>query len=163
MGKKIFLIIKYIIITVVTIALLLLIASNFNFKVNKIGAYKFLNVLTGSMEPNIPKESFIIVKSVDKNNISVGDVITYKAKNSNALVTHRVFCINENNEYITKGDANEVLDLHPVEFNRVLGVVVYHIPNLGGVLLLLKENILLLVLGFIFIYFLYILFLKFRS
>ena len=73
-------------------------------------------VMTPSMEPEIPAQSYILLKRVDPSTIKVGDVITFLSddpdlKSLNAYNTHRVVeIIGDNEEFVTKGDANSIDD-----------------------------------------------------
>ena len=83
-------------------------------------------VISGSMEPEILVNDLVIVHEEDS--YSVGDVITYESGDS--VVTHRI--ISESAEgYITKGDANNTEDLHPVSKHSVVGKVAGVIPGVG--------------------------------
>ena len=63
------------------------------------------NVISGSMEPEIPVGSLVYVKSVAFNELSEQDVIAFEAGAS--IVTHRIVSIDSGNQLITtKGDAN---------------------------------------------------------
>ena len=57
-----------------------------------IGGYSVLNVLSTSMQSEIPKGSLIITSSVDPSTIRLGDDITFLVSNT-ASVTHRVTVI----------------------------------------------------------------------
>lgn len=92
-----------------------------------------LKVLSGSMEPKIKVGDIVLVKKVDPSNIKEGDVITYKIKN-NIYVTHRVVEVvkNHNSTYfITKGDANNIIDSEQVVAENLVGKVFLRIPKLG--------------------------------
>ncbi len=97
-------------------------------------------VLTGSMTPNYPAGTLVIVKPTDVQQIHIGDVITYQlASNQPAVVTHRVIQIMEPTtpngtvKFITKGDANSLPDAAPVKPVQVRGVLWYAVPYLGWV------------------------------
>lgn len=89
------------------------------------GGYGCLIVLSGSMEPEIEKGEFVLIKK--EENYQVGDIITYQIEDY--LVTHRIIRMNENN-IITKGDAN-----NEEEFNRkdmeIIGKVKFHSKAIG--------------------------------
>ncbi|HEY4225542.1 MAG TPA: signal peptidase I [Pseudolysinimonas sp.] len=97
-------------------------------------------VLTGSMTPNYPAGTLVIVKPADVQQIRIGDVVTYQiTSNQPAVVTHRVIQIIEPTtsagtvSFITKGDANSLPDAAPVKPVQVRGVVWYAIPYVGWV------------------------------
>lgn len=87
--------------------------------------YSIFEVATGSMAPSINQNDIIITKK--NNNYEVNDVITFSSDNS--YITHRIIGIN-NNEFITKGDANNTVD-KPVNIDNVVGKVIKIYPNLG--------------------------------
>ncbi|WP_448221553.1 signal peptidase I [Gordonia iterans] len=95
-------------------------------------------VLTGSMRPDYPPGTLIVVKPRPVDQIQAGDVITYQLRSGEpGVVTHRVVEVTEaeNGEprFITKGDANNVLDEPPVRPVQIRGVLWYSIPYLGYV------------------------------
>lgn len=101
-----------------------------------LGSAHTLTVLTGSMQPTIPAGSVVVVKQVEPRSIALGDVITYATTDSMTgaaeLVTHRVVGIQPGPVFVTKGDANQVVDERPVRADQVRGRVWYHLPLLGS-------------------------------
>lgn len=111
------------------------------------GQYVFRNFYTpyivqsGSMEPALPLGSLVLVKP--KSFYSVNEVITFRANNSNDLVTHRITEITYLAAqagpagtrrfplYHTKGDANEDADPTTVQINQVVGNVRFLVPYVG--------------------------------
>ena len=108
--------------------------------------YSFMNVLTWSMEPDIPQGSMVIVRRADPAAIRIGDVITYM-KDDKTSVTHRVIGITENFEgsgergFETQGDGNDTPDFAIVPAINVVGVVKVHVPRVGGWLEWLRGNL----------------------
>lgn len=103
--------------------------------------YKTFSIISGSMEPKININDIVIVKNVDKNQIKINDIITFKTEND--TVTHRVINIKLiDNEliYTTKGDSNEVTDIEKIEYNQIEGKYVGKIPKIGKLLSLLKNK-----------------------
>lgn len=93
--------------------------------------YKILLVQSGSMEPSIHTGDLIIVKPFE--NYSPGDVITF-FNSSQQKVTHRITKIqNQNHEeqFLTKGDANNSEDVGSVHKKQILGKVTIKLPYLG--------------------------------
>lgn len=113
-------------------------------------------VLTGSMEPKYKVGTIIYYSKVEKDEIKVNDVITFKTSN-NEIVTHRVNNIVED-RYETKGDANETTDPKLVEYEDIVGKVgKFYIPYVGyGInfinnhLYLIVFVVIILVLEFVF-------------
>ncbi|KTG30959.1 signal peptidase I [Haloferax profundi] len=105
-----------------------------------VGAEHSYVVLTGSMEPSIGAGDVVIVDERPTDRISEGDVITFVpggySSQSDVRVTHRVVDIHERADglyFETKGDANEDPDPALVRSDRVIGVVMFHIPWFGYV------------------------------
>jgi signal peptidase len=95
-----------------------------------------LTVLTGSMTPDIPVGSVVLIRPVDPQTLEVGDVATYQVSpESEALVTHRVIKVRgagDDLELVFKGDANRGADQTPVVPAQVRGEVWFHVPFLGS-------------------------------
>lgn len=102
--------------------------------------YQSYNIMSGSMEPEIPVGSLVYVKPIAPEDIETGDVIAFSSNDS--VIVHRTV---ENHivegEIITKGDANEQEDMSPVAYQSVLGRVERHIPYLGQLMLILGSGI----------------------
>ena len=88
------------------------------------------NIETGSMEPEVPVGSMIIVESCDPGDLAEGDIIAYSAGES--VIAHRVVSNNVlEGQLETKGDANEEKDLEPVDYAQVIGKVSKVMPGAG--------------------------------
>ncbi|MEJ9078035.1 signal peptidase I [Gordonia malaquae] len=103
--------------------------------VPKIAGGRPYTVLTGSMRPDYPPGTLIVVKPKPVDLIEVGDVITYQVRSGQSdVITHRVVEIahapNGELRFITRGDANGRND-DPVRPVQVRGVLWYSIPYLG--------------------------------
>lgn len=95
-------------------------------------------VLTGSMRPDLPPGTLVVVKPVAPDDIRTGDVITYQLESGKAaVVTHRVVAVGATVKgepsFRTRGDANDVPDADPVRPVQVKGRVWYSAPYLGHV------------------------------
>jgi signal peptidase len=96
--------------------------------------FRVFNVISGSMEPTYSVGDLLYVKPVEPETVRVGDPITFVLNENLVVATHRVMDIDEENQFfITKGDANENQDAAPVHFNNLIGVPKFHIPLLGYV------------------------------
>ena len=108
--------------------------------------YKTYTVISGSMEPTLHVGSLTIVKQTASEKIITGDIITISMTGNNPMMaTHRVVGIdNTKRTFTTKGDANNNNDA-PLEFNRLVGRMVFSIPYLGFLAVFIKtrEGILL--------------------
>ena len=112
------------------------------------GGIELKIVQSGSMEPEIPVGSLLIVRAVDT--YKVGDVITFGPDTKKQIpTTHRIIEETKNNgvtQFTTKGDANTVNDEKPVYKKDIIGKVVLSVPKLGFVLDFAREP-----LGFLFL------------
>lgn len=96
-------------------------------------------VISESMEPEIPVGSAVYVKGTEPEMLSEGDVIAFQRGDS--VITHRVM---ENKvqerALVTKGDANNREDTAPVSYDDVIGKVEIHMPAIGIVLAFLSGD-----------------------
>jgi len=96
-----------------------------------------LTVLSGSMTGTYEIGDVVVVKPVDTDELGVGDVITFQPVSDDpTLTTHRIESISvgsEGRSFVTRGDANNVADLSPVEPGQVVGEVWYSVPLVGYV------------------------------
>ena len=99
------------------------------------GIYPY-TVLSGSMEPTYHTGSLIYVKDVDPFQLRSGDVITFML-DEDTLATHRIVEVVPDPEdpstirFMTKGDANDVVDGSLVHYKNVVGTPIFSIPYLG--------------------------------
>lgn len=119
----------------------------------KLLGWSLLEVLTGSMDPNIPVDSLITVDtSVKAKDLEPGDVVVL-ALGDGLHVTHRLMENLEDQEIlITKGDNNNIVD-SPAHYSRFVGKVVMSVPKLGHLAsnFASKENI-PYVMGFLIVF-----------
>lgn len=106
-------------------------------QVPQVMGYSMLRVLTGSMEPDIPEQSMLLVRQTDPEALEIGDVISFFSPDptlNGALNTHRIVGIEDDGtglRFITKGDANVLEDQQAVDARQVIGRVVFVAPLLG--------------------------------
>ena len=133
--KKILRIIKTVLNVVIGIfiALFLLVVCLQRFTDNNLSLFGFrmFTVLTGSMEPKYNVGDVLFSKSIDPDEIQVGDAISYLGKSGDVkdkVVTHEVIEIenDENGEKIfhTKGIANIIED-PIVHADQIYGKVIH--------------------------------------
>lgn len=126
-------------------------------KTPSIFGYKNFIVLTGSMEPTLNIGDIVITKETTE--IQEQDIISFREKNSNSVITHRVVEIKEKNEkiiYITKGDANSGNDTELLSIENIEGKYSFKIPFVGKIILFLQKPIGMIILCLIFSIFLMI-------
>ena len=108
--------------------------------------YSYFTVLTSSMQGEIPKGSFILVRQTDPQKLKTGDNITYML-NWNTSVTHKIVSIYENYKnsgargFQTKGINNASPDDEIVYEKNVVGKVALVLPVVGAVISFLGANI----------------------
>jgi len=102
--------------------------------------YQLKSVLSGSMEPNIKTGSIIAINSdIDKEKLREGDVIAFSEDGS--VITHRIVEILKEEQYITKGDANNANDLNPVPAESIIGKYSgFTVPFVGYILSFTPSN-----------------------
>ena len=116
--------------------------------------YAFFEVLTDSMQSDIPQGSLILTKQIEYENIRAGDDITFWV-DKKTTVTHRVISIIENYEnsgqrgFQTQGIENPSPDPDIVYAANIVGKVAWYLPFLGQSLAWLRINwwMCLLVIG----------------
>lgn len=98
-------------------------------------------VMSGSMEPFYHVGSIVVVdKHISPESIQVGDPITFH-KGENQVATHRVVEKNEDSrEFVTKGDANEDIDVAPVAYEDVIGKAGLSVPLVGYIPLYMRTK-----------------------
>lgn len=109
--------------------------------------FSLYTIISGSMEPNIKVYDVVFDVDVkDVNTIKVGDVITFISSSNltgGETITHRVKEVIETEEglrFRTKGDNNPVEDDAFVEPNKILGKVLFKIPQLGRIQFLVLKS-----------------------
>ncbi|MCL2030483.1 MAG: signal peptidase I [Oscillospiraceae bacterium] len=112
----------------------------------RIAGYSYFTVLTSSMQDEIPRDSFILVKQTDPRDIRAGDNITY-TRDAGAPVTHKVVGIYEDylaagaRGFRTQGTNSEIPDKDVVPEANVVGKVIFTLPGAGAVLSRLESSI----------------------
>ena len=91
------------------------------FKDNRMLFFYFYKVSSGSMEKTLHVNDYILV--MESNNYKAGDIITFR-NNKNKIITHRIVSVN-NNEIVTKGDANLNVD-KTIYKDQIIGKVILH-------------------------------------
>jgi len=145
----------YILLAVIVIVIVLTVRTNNTPHI--VLGYSVLTVLTPSMQSEIPQGSFVLTKSIDPNNLKLGDDITY-ARTTDSTVTHRIVGIYENYQssgkrgFETKGIENSKTDQQIVMEENIVGKVIYHNLLIGNILSFVRKNVLVcVILGVIII------------
>ncbi len=94
------------------------------------------NVLSASMQEEIPKGALVLTRRVEPGTLKIGDDITYM-RDAQTTVTHRIIGIIEDYEntgqraFETKGVMNKERDKLLVPAANVVGKVIFHNHALG--------------------------------
>ena len=110
----------------------------------------FFIVISDSMVPAIQAGDVVVLESVQPQEIAVGDVIAFKppVKTVAETLVHRVTRVNFGEEgalmYVTKGDANQLEDSFKVEYDDVVGRVLFKVPYIGQAFFLFTNPLVLI-------------------
>ena len=133
-------------LAVVMIMITVLTSGTENGAPKTIFGYSYFTVISKSMQDEIPKGSFILVKDRDAKSLKVGDTITY-IRDRNTSVTHKIVDIFENYNksgargFQTKGVNNANPDSDIVYEANIVGKVILAIPVLGAAMSWLAANV----------------------
>ena len=105
-------------------------------RVPSVFGYSIVNIVSGSMEDQIPQDSYVLIKKIDANEVKINDVICFYSTDPTIYGmpnTHRVVedPIKTDNgyEFVTRGDANLADDKVTARGDRLIGV---YVKNLDG-------------------------------
>jgi len=106
--------------------------------------YSLKMVTSGSMTPTIKIGAIVMVRAATSYKIK--DIITFQVGSGKRdIVTHRIIS-RKGDEFITKGDANNVADINPVKKENILGRVVFNISYAGYIANVISSKIGILIL-----------------
>ena len=97
--------------------------------------YGFSVVLSGSMEPELNVNDFVIIKKLESYQQS--DIVVYQDESS--LVIHRIIDMDEETA-VTKGDANEIADA-PIKISAIKGKLIASVPSIGLIIRFLQSPV----------------------
>ena len=86
--------------------------------------YRILHVVTGSMEPTISVDDYIVVQDVNPEDLEKDDIIAFYTEDQEIkgkMVIHRIVDIQADGRFVMKGDANPVADPLTVRGDQVVG------------------------------------------
>ncbi len=149
MKKVIGKIINVLLVVLIFLCVGVLLLVGYNAKQGKattVLGYGFMAVQTGSMSPDYPIGTVIIIKETEPSELERNDVITFYSSNphlGNMIVTHRIMAVSDDGDgtysYTTQGDANEIPDEYPAESEKIIGKVVGK-STLMQKLMTIREN-----------------------
>lgn len=145
-GRMIFYIFSAVIIVLLALLLFAVIVTKQSGEPIMILKHSVMIIDTENMGDSIPKDSAIILKKVDIDSLSVGDIIAVRdqAANTNAYttITTQIVRLNPTPEgltFITKGFATTVEDNRLRTEKDIYGQVISIIPSVGKFLLFVKS------------------------
>lgn len=97
----------------------------------------------GSMEPAIPMGAVVIATPVAAGDLTVGDVVSVRVGEQQAIFTHRITRLVERDGAVwlqTKGDANDDDDPSIIPATAVIGRVAVTLPYAGYAVRLLSTS-----------------------
>ncbi len=147
--KKLPLIIEWTIFLVGLCLLAYVFICTYRGKTANLFGVNVLHIITGSMEPTISKDDYILVKKCGEGSLKEDDIIAFYSEEPNIygrVVVHRIIKINEDGTYVTKGDANKTYDMRSIRDDQVIGRYVDRIWFLNWVKSFLDFRKLLLLL-----------------
>lgn len=123
-----------------TLILLSVVASCLPVTVPRLMGYEIYDVVSGSMEPEIPVGSILYVEKAEPEDVQSGEVIAFWSNDS--VIAHRVV----QNKIVegvfsTKGDANAGEDMNDVTYDALIGRVKMHYPMLGHLMALYTSSV----------------------
>lgn len=127
-----------------------------------LAGYTPLTVASDSMSPTFRAGDLIIIRKCDPETLKEGDIVTFHTiiNNEFALNTHRITEIQDlggARSYVTKGDNNELADIHMIADGDIVGKYVCHLAGFGKVMSFLSSSLgfLLVIVLPLLIFFIY--------
>ena len=131
-------------------------------QVASLAGYTPLTVASDSMSPTFRAGDLIIIRKCDPQTLKEGDIVTFHTiiNNEFALNTHRITEIQDlggARNYVTKGDNNELADIHMIADGDIVGKYVGHLAGFGKVMSFLSSSLgfLLVIVLPLLIFFIY--------
>lgn len=136
-AKKIIGIIWWVLIIGLALLMISIIGAKLRGEVPKIAGYSIMKIISGSMEDEIPEDSYILIREIDPAEVGEGDIITFYS--SDYMIyglpnTHRVvespIVTDGGIEFVTKGDANPINDKVTAKGEDLIGIYVRRLDGL---------------------------------
>ena len=136
-AKKIIGIIWWVLIIGLALLMISIIGAKLRGEVPKIAGYSIMKIISGSMEDEIPEDSYILIREIDPDRVREGDIITFYS--SDYMIyglpnTHRVveppIVTDGGLEFVTKGDANPINDKVTAKGEDLIGIYVRRLDGL---------------------------------
>lgn len=144
-------IIRQILAKIIYLIIAIIMLYNIVFTINTIITKKdyfsicetnFLIMETNLMKPEINKNSLVLVKNTDNNELQKNEIIAYFVNGK--IRINKIISIDYSNgkqSYITKSNMNYYPDIEKVSSNMVIGKSTLIIPFLGGILKIIQSKL----------------------
>ena len=143
----------WLVLALLAIILVNVFGAKLSGKVPSVFGYSVMNIVSGSMEEEIPQGSYILIKKADAEEVREGDVITFYSTDPKIYGvpnTHRVvgepIVTDSGIEFVTRGDANSVNDKETAKGDRLIGIYVRRLDGLTSFVELLNGKTLIIVI-----------------
>ena len=143
----------WVVIILFGILLCRIIGAKMRGQVPSVFGYSVVNIVSGSMEDEIPQNSYILIKKVNPSKIKKDDIICFYSTDPSIYGipnTHRVVeepIISDTGiEFVTKGDANPANDKVNAQGDRLVGVYVKRLDYLTSFSEFLSEKTMVFVI-----------------
>ena len=108
------------------------------------GDTDFVSVFGQSMLPTIKPGSVVIIKS--QLDYELGEIVAFIHPDSGDKIVHRIIEVHDDG-FTIKGDNNESNDPGPITHEEIIGEAIFVVPNIGHVLILLKNPVILVIVS----------------
>lgn len=154
------------VLTALVVMLVSIFSAKIKGEVPSVLGYSVINIISSSMEDEIPKDSYILIKKVDPEEVERDQIICFYSRDPQIYGipnTHRVIedpIVTEDGiEFVTKGDANLIPDHVNARGEDLIGVYVKTLDgitsfsdSLSGNTLVVIIIILQMAIGAMFVY-----------
>ena len=145
-----------ILLTAVAVAVCL--TAHFRGEVPRLFGYSVLHIVSGSMEPTIEQDAYILIKECDPADVGKDDVICFYSTDPQIYGypnTHRVVeeptVVDGEYRYVTMGDKGTEPDTYPAEGDRLIGLFVCELGLLTAVMRFVGRHLILLFVAMFFL------------
>ena len=129
-----------------------LIAAHMRGEVPRVFGYSLINIISGSMEPEIKQGDYILIEDIDPAEVEKGDIICFYSTDPSIYGYPNTHCVVEepyieNGEYyyVTQGIANPIPDKQPAEGGRLIGRYVTTLDAMTSFLQFISNNMLMVI------------------
>ena len=141
------------ILALLFITLVNIIGSKLVGRVPTVFGYSVINIVSGSMEDEIPRDSYILIRRQDADTVRKDDIICFYSSDPKIYGmpnTHRVvedpIITDDGIEFVTRGDANSINDKVTAKGDRLIGVYVKNLDTLTAFTRLLQGKTMIIVI-----------------